>query len=115
MAVQKKKDISFNVLLPIALDASFSIIKYSSFSKGYHVYKVWRQPTVGDDSLHCKEEKANEYDKDAVAIIYNDFHSNKVVGYVPHYWSESANIFLKFPNHHILLLLLAKEWTEALV
>ena len=36
-----------------------------------------------DRSLHCEEEKDNEYDKHAVAIIYDSFHSNNVVVHVP--------------------------------
>ena len=56
---------------------------------------------MGDDSLHFEEEKDNDYDKHAVAIIFDSFHSNKVVQHVPLYWSELVNKFLKFPNHHI--------------
>ena len=72
---------------------------------------------MDDDSWHCEEEKDNEYEKHAVTIIYDSFHSNKVVGYVPLYWSESTNTFLKFLNHHICVVLTGKreEWTEALV
>ena len=33
--------------------------------------------------------------------MYNSFPHNEVVGDVPFYWSELANKFLKFPNHHI--------------
>ena len=67
-----KKDIPFDIPLLIVLDGSFSLFKYSSFSRGYHVYKDRWQPTVGDDSLHCEEEK-DEYDKHAVAIILFSF------------------------------------------
>ena len=45
----------------------------------------------------------------AVAIIYDSFHSNKVVRHVPLYWSESANKFLKFPNHHIRAVVAGKR------
>ena len=61
---------------------------YSSFSRGYHVYKYRWQPIVGDDSLNCEEEKDNKCKKHAVAIIFDSFHSNKVLGHVPFYWSE---------------------------
>ena len=54
--------------------------------------------------LRCEEEKDNEYDKHAVAIIYDSLHSKKVVGHIPLYWSELANKFLKFPNHHICVV-----------
>ena len=80
MAVQKKIDIP----LPIVLD-NFSVFKYNSLRTGYHNYKDRWQPTVGDDSLHCEEEKDNEYDKHAVAMICNSFHSNKAVGHVQLY------------------------------
>ena len=43
---------------------------------------------MGDDSLHCEEEKDNKCEKHAVAIIFDSFHSNKVLGHVPFYWSE---------------------------
>ena len=109
MAGRKKIDIPFDVPLTIFVDDSFSAFKYSSFSKGYHVYKERSQTTVGDDSLHCEEEKDNEYDKHAVAIIYDSFHSNKIVGHVPLYWRKSANNFLKFPNHHICVVVTGKR------
>ena len=96
MAVRQKIDILPDIPLPIVLDDSFSVLKNSSFSRSYHVYKDRWQPTVGDDSLHCEEEEDNKYERHAVAIIY----SNKVVGHVPLYWSESANKFLKFLNHY---------------
>ena len=37
MVVGKKINIAFNIPLPIVLDDSFSVFKYSSFSRGYHV------------------------------------------------------------------------------
>ena len=47
MAVRKKMNTSLNILLPIVLDDSFSIFKYSSFSRGYQVYKDrWQPPGV---------------------------------------------------------------------
>ena len=37
----------------------------------------------------CEEENGNnEYGKHAVTIIFDSFHSNKVVGQVSLYWSE---------------------------
>ena len=52
MAVQKKIDIPSSILLPILLDDSFSVFKYNSFSRWYHLHKDKSQPTVGDDFLH---------------------------------------------------------------
>ena len=94
MAVRKKIDILFDIPLLIVRDGSFSVFTYNSFSRGFHVYKDKWQPTVGDDSLHCEEEKDDKYDKHAVPIIYDSFHSNKVVGHIQFYWSECT-------NHHI--------------
>ena len=65
--------------------------------------------TTHCDYLHCEEEKDNEYNKHAVAIIYDSFHSNKVVGHIPLYWSEFANKFLKFPSHHICVVVTGKN------
>ena len=59
--------------------------------------------------MHCEEDKENEYEKHAVAILYNGFHSNKVVGHVPLYWSELANKFLQFPNHQIRVVVTGKR------
>ena len=47
-----------------------------------------------------KKTTSTASDKHAAAIIYDSFHSNKLVGHVPLYWSELANKFVKFPNHH---------------
>ena len=51
----------------------------------------------------------NEYDKHGVAIIYDSFHFNKVVKHIPLYWSELANKFLKFSNHHIGVVVTGKR------
>ena len=90
--VQKKIDVPFDIPLPIVLDDSFFVFKYTFFSRGCHVCKYLWQPTVGmefhavgDDSLHCEKEKDNEHEKHAVTIIYDSFHLNKVVGHVPLY------------------------------
>ena len=56
MATQKKIDIPYDIPLPFVLD-NFSELKYSSFSRGYHIYKGRWQPTVGDDSLHSEEKR----------------------------------------------------------
>ena len=64
---------------------------------------------MGDDSLHCEEEKDYKYDKLAFAIIYDSFHSDKVMGHVPLYGSELANRMLSFSNHHILVAVTGKR------
>ena len=69
MAV-KEIDIPFAIPIPILIENTFTEFKYSSFGIGYHVYKdVWT-PIISDDSLTCKQEKHNENDKNAVAIIW---------------------------------------------
>ena len=72
-------------------------------------------PTVGHDSLHCEEEKDNEYDKHVAAIIYDSFYSNKAMGHVPLYWSESADKFLKFRNRHIRVVAICKRVNRGFV
>ena len=94
-------DIPLDIPLRIFLDESFSVFKYSSFNRGYHIYNDRLQPTVSDDFLHWEEEKENEYDKRAVAIMYDSFHLNTVVGHFLLYWNELANKCLKFLNYHI--------------
>ena len=111
MAVWKKIDISFDIPWPIVLNDSISVFKYSSFSRAYHVYKERWQPTVGDDSLYCKEEKDNMYDKYTAAIYYDSFHSNKVVRYVPLYWIELASKIMNFLNNHIRVVVAGKKVT----
>ena len=58
--------------------------------------------------VNCDQEKDNKHCKHAVAITYDSFHSNEVVGDVPLYWSELANKFLKFPSHHIRVVVTGK-------
>ena len=95
MSVRKNIDIPFDIHLPIVLDDSSSVFKYSLFSRGHHFYKDRWQPTVGDDSLQCEEEKDSKYDKHAVAIIYDSFHSNKVLRHVLVYCSKLADNFFE--------------------
>ena len=94
-------DISFTASIPIQVDNNFSVFKYSSYSRGYHAYmNVWL-PIIGDSSLMCKKEDTNDHDQNAVAIVFDNLISKKVVGHVPLYWSELAAKFLRFPNHKI--------------
>ena len=77
------------------------MFKYSLFSRGYYVYKdVWIS-IIGDDSLTCEREEHNENDKSAVAIVWDDSVSKKIVGHVPLNWSKVASKFLQLTNHHI--------------
>ena len=59
--------------------------------------------------VNCDQEKDNEYHKHVVAIIYDSFHSNEVVGHVPLYWRELANKYLKFSNYHICVVVTGKR------
>ena len=56
---------------------------------------------MGDGSLQGEKEKDNEYDKHAVAMIYDSLNLSKAVGHVPLYWSELVDNFLKFSIHYI--------------
>ena len=54
--------------LPITLE-KFSLYTINTFSRGYNEYmSVW-MPQIGDDSLFCRGELSNEYDKYAAAIV----------------------------------------------
>ena len=50
MAV-KDMNISFATAIPIFIENAFKKLKFSSFSRGYHVYKDLSIPIIGDDSL----------------------------------------------------------------
>ena len=57
------------------------------------------------DSLHCEEEKDNENNKHAVAIVFDSFDSNKVLGHVPFCLFHSIP---SFQTITFVLLLLAR-------
>ena len=81
----------FDFVLPIVLDDSFSVFKYSSFSRRHDFYKNIWQTAVVDDSFHCKEEKDNEYDKHVVAIIDPTFQKGNRLS-VLSFENENCNI-----------------------
>ena len=85
---------NIDVELPITLK-EFSSHTINTFSRSYHEYmSVW-MPQIGDDSLFCKRELSNEYDKYAVAIVAIDhFKREEVVGHVPLFLSKTLNKFL---------------------
>ena len=62
MPVRRKIYVPFDIPLPMVLDDTFSLLKYSSFSRGCRFYKDRWQPIVNDDFLNCKEENGDEYD-----------------------------------------------------
>ena len=66
--------------------------------KGYHAYKDVSNPLVGDDSLVCEREERNVYAENAVAVIFDDCISKKIVGHVPFSWSKLASMFLSVHN-----------------
>ena len=83
------------------------LIINSSYSKGYYAYKnVWH-PIVGDESLICEQEKTNEYDRNAVPIMFDDCISKKVVQHVPFNWSKLAP---KIPAVSKLSYLPRRDW-----
>ena len=72
----------------------------------YRFLNFFEEKIIIDKNLtifyaNCDQEKDGEYYKHAVATMYDSFPQNEVVVDVPFYWSELANKFLKFPNHHI--------------
>ena len=70
MAANEINDL-FATPITVLIENTFTAFKYSSFIRGYHVYKdVWIH-IIGDDSLTCEQEQRNENDKNAVAIIWN--------------------------------------------
>ena len=86
--------------------------KNSSYSREYHAYKdVWL-PIVGDELLICEQEETNEYDRNAVSIIFDDSISKKVIGGIPFGWSKLTAKFLQFPNHRIRVVLTEKWVTR---
>ena len=110
MAARKKMtDISFDIPIPVLLDDHFTVFKYSSYSRGYHVYKEIWNPLVGDDSMICEPEESNEHDKYAFAIVFDDSLLKKVVGQVPLSWSKFAFKFLQFQNHSIRVAITDKR------
>ena len=56
---------------------------------------------IGDDTLTCEQEEHNENGKNAVAIIWDNCVSKKIVGYVLLNWRKLASKFLQFTNHDI--------------
>ena len=82
------------------MEEFFSLI-INTFSHGYHEYmSVW-MPHIGDDSLFCRRELSNEYDKYAAAIVAIDhFKREKVVGHVPLFLSKTLNKFLRLPGSY---------------
>ena len=56
---------------------------------------------IGDDSLTCEREEHNESERIAVAIIWDDRVSKKIIGHVLLNWSKMASKFLQVTNHHI--------------
>ena len=97
--------------LPIPIEVEDKSIKftYRSFSRGYHAYMNSWNPIVGDDSLICEREDNNEHDEHAVAVMYHDSISWKVVGHVPLHLSQVMSNFLRFPNCSIRVTITGKR------
>ena len=64
---------------------------------------------IEDDSSTREREEHNENDKSAVAIIWDDCVSKKIVGHVPLNWSKVASKFLQLTNHHICVEVTGKR------
>ena len=75
---------------------TFTTFKYSSFNRGYHVYKdVWIS-IIADDSLACEREEACE--KESRCNHMDDCFSKNIARHVPLNWSKMASKFLQFTN-----------------
>ena len=68
----KEINIPFATPIPLLIKNTLRTFKYSSYSRGYHVYRYVCIPIIGDDSLTCEREEHNKNDKNAVAITWND-------------------------------------------
>ena len=69
---QDKMETPFDIVIPILIDKSFSILKHNSYACGDHAYMdIWR-PLIGDGRLRCKREDENIHDENAVAVIYSN-------------------------------------------
>ena len=76
-------DIPTDLEVPIIVDERMGRETLESFVRGYCAYMdVWI-PCVGDESLECERQPDNEYDRNAVAVIYDNLVSRRVVGHVP--------------------------------
>ena len=101
--------IPLDTTIPIKVEDKSIKFTYSSFSRGYHAYMNSWNPIVGDDSLICEREDNNEHDEHAVAVMYHDSISWKVVGHVPLHLSQVMSNFLRFPNCSIRVTITGKR------
>ena len=69
---------------------------------------VWI-PIICDDSLTCEREEHHENDENAVAIIWDDCVSNKIVGHVTLNWSKVASKFLQLTKPQIRVKVTGKR------
>ena len=101
---QDKMEISFDFEIPILIDNSFSVLRHSSYARGYHAYMhIWKS-LIGDDNLRCKREDDNIHDENAVTVIHSNHIGPRVVGHVPLLYSPTFKKFLSLPNHTIRVL-----------
>ena len=95
---QDKMEISFDFEIPILIDNSFSVLRHSSYVRGYHAYMhIWKS-LIGDDNLRCKREDDNIHDENAVTVIHSNHIGPRVVGHVPLLYSPTFKKFLSLPN-----------------
>lgn len=81
-----------DIPLAVLVDNSFSMFSYRSISRRYHAYKdVWHL-IMNDVSLICEPEETNEYDWNAVSIIFEACILRKVVGHVPFKWISKIGV-----------------------
>ena len=69
---------------------SVNSFEFSSFIRRFHVYqKIW-EPQLNEE-LHCLLEAANEYHKNAVAIVRDD----QIVGHIPQVNSKVCAFYIR--------------------
>lgn len=56
-----------------------------------------------------EQVETNEYDRNAISIMFADCISKNVVGHVPFNWSKLGAKYLQFPNNRICLVVAGKR------
>ena len=80
------------------------LIINSLYSRWYKPYK-----DVLQASLIFEQVETNEYDRNAISIMFADCISKNVVGHVPFNWSKLGAKYLQFPNNRICLVVAGKR------
>lgn len=99
------KNMSRDTLTPIIKNDGTDSFLLNSYVCGYYAY--WNAITI--DSVHCKNEKGNQFDTMDVALFRNECLKQNVVGHVPVHLSRIFYCFLKLPGYSISVWLTSKR------